>query len=172
MPATSWLARAAWRAPHRISDTSSNVTFSLQCSITGRYTNITHEHISASTLVVQWSALPRSMHEIMSSNPGIMHNFAISFFKENMAYRAIDTVYRVIYCYILLYIDIKQIYKYILIYIYQDIYGIYHDYHGMSGFQRLILMLLYMYGISPENLQCRAMSGDVLFILNLSEGML
>ncbi len=41
---------------------------------------------------------------------------------------------------------------------YKDTHGIYHVYLDISNFLRLILMLLYMNGISPMNLQCRAMS--------------
>ncbi len=81
-----------------------------------RQTNAMHKHISASTLVVQWSARPRGMHEILNSNPEIIHNFANCFFKENMAFRAIDIVYRCIYSYVLLYTYINQIYMYIILY--------------------------------------------------------
>ena len=81
-----------------------------------RQTNTMHKHLSASTLVVQWLARPRGMHEIMSSNLEIMHDFANRFFKENMAYRAIDIVFRGIYSYVMLYTYINQVYKYILLY--------------------------------------------------------
>ena len=97
-PATSWQGRVALRAPRRMSDTSSKVTFSQQCSGSpSRQTNTMHKHVSASTLVVQWSARPCCLHEIMSSNPEIIDNFANRFFNENMAYRALDIVYRGIY---------------------------------------------------------------------------
>ena len=82
MPATSW---PGWRSgPRRMSDTSRKVTYSPQSSI--QHTNTMHKRVFSSTLVVQWSEQPCSMHEIMNSNPEIIHNFANSFFKENMVY--------------------------------------------------------------------------------------
>ncbi len=60
----------------------------------------------------------------------------------------------------ILYTYINYVYTTIQVYtsIYQDTHGIYHMYLDISKFLRLILMLLYMNGISPLNLQCRAMS--------------
>ncbi len=59
--------------------------------------------------------------------------------------------------------------------IYQDTHGIYHVYHDISNFLRLILMLLYMNGISPLNLQCRAMSSkcthDLEFLVGYATGV-
>ena len=78
-PATSWPGRVARRAPRRMSDTSRKVTFSAQCRIT--HTDTVHKHISVSTLVAQWSARPCSLHEIVSSNPEVIHYFANSFFR-------------------------------------------------------------------------------------------
>ena len=112
-----------------------------------RYTNTMHKHESASTLVVQRLAQLDGMHEIVSSIPSIIHNFENCFVKENMAYRAIDIVYRCIYCYLLLYADINCKYRYIHA-IYHNIHDIYHEHHGIS---RLILMLWYMHCISLGN---------------------
>ncbi len=60
----------------------------------------------------------------------------------------------------ILYTYIKYVCTPIQVYmsIYQDTHGIYHVNLDISNFLRLILMLLYMNGISPLNLQCRAIS--------------
>ena len=79
MPVTSWPGRVARGAPRRLSDTSRQVTYSPQCRI--KHTQTVHKHSLVSTLVVQWSARPCGLHEIVSSNPELYIILQIRFFR-------------------------------------------------------------------------------------------